>query len=119
MNFPIIFKGTDLEITIKLVEDNEAIDIVADLSNLRVLLRDSQGNEREKYSLDTLAGYLSITAADQTTNKGEFSFPLNRALTAMLPEGNLIAELYYEMPNAEFEDGDQVSRQNITIGIIR
>jgi hypothetical protein len=119
MNYQIFYKGTDVDVRIKLIEDNEAIDIVADLSNLKVILRDSKGNEREKYSLDTIAGYLDITPADQSTNKGEFNFPLNRELTAKLPEGNLTAELSYEMPNAEFEGNIQTSKQKIIIGIIR
>jgi hypothetical protein len=119
MQYPIILKGTDLLISIKLIENNEAIDIVADLSNLRVILRDSKNNQREKYSLDALDGYLDITPADQGTDKGLFSFPLNRELTADLPEGNLTAEIFYEFPDVDFADDIEVSKQKMIIGIIR
>lgn len=114
----IIYKGSDILGSIKLVENNLAIHLVDDIVDLKVVLEDSAGNEREKYSRDAIDGYIPLTVLDQTTNKGEFTFPINRELTAKLPEGNLTAKIFYSYEDDVFKDGEQVARQNVLIGVI-
>lgn len=96
-----IYKGEDKVIDITLTNNGTAITL-STLSGIVVILYNKKTKKvLEKYSLNSLTGYESLTIA---SNK--IHILLDRAITIDADDGDIDAEILEEVTTAGFEDGE-------------